>query len=71
MNRAFKIEFHNGFPDEKPIVTMSLKVNHGGRFNKLDEDGRDALSHQLAAFIKSLETFRKEVERADYQTNNQ
>jgi hypothetical protein len=62
MNRAFKIEFHNGFPDEKPIVTMSLRVNHGGRFKKLDSYGKENLIAELKSFIKAVEAFEKEIE---------
>lgn len=39
MNRAFKTQFHNGEPDEKTIVTVSLTVNNGKRFKRLDKKG--------------------------------
>jgi hypothetical protein len=64
MNRAFKIEFHNGFPDEKPIVTMSVRVNHGGRFKKLDAEAKGALVSQLQSFKKQVEAFEKEIEKS-------
>jgi hypothetical protein len=70
MPRAFKIEFHNGFPDEKPIVVMSVRVAHGGRFNKLDREGKEALIAQLSAFQKSVMQFSKEIEASIY-TNKQ
>ena len=62
MSRAFKIEFHNGFPDGNPIVTMSLRVNNGRRFKKLDNDGKEHLIAELLAFRNSIDVFRKEIE---------
>ena len=61
MNRAFKIQFHNGEADEKTIVTMSVTVNNGKRFKALDNEGKNNLITNLIEFKKSLESFTAEV----------
>jgi hypothetical protein len=61
MNRQFKIQFHNGEKDEKPIVTMSVTVNNGKRYNALDGNGKDKLVEQLVLFKKMVEIFTSEI----------
>lgn len=61
MNRAFKIQFHNGEADEKTIVTMSVTVNNGKRFDKLDNIGKDRLVTHLVNFKKQVEAFTAEI----------
>lgn len=61
MNRQFKIQFHNGEPDEKTIVTMSVTVNNGKRFNSLDNASKDSLVKHLVTFKKQVEAFTAEI----------
>jgi len=61
MNRAFKIDFHNGEPDMKPIVTMSVAVKNGKRFNSLDKAGKAALVDDLINFRNKLNQFTAEI----------
>ena len=61
MNRAFKTQFHNGEKDEKTIVTMSVTVNNGKRFNSLDNAGKDRLISHLVTFKKQVEAFTAEI----------
>ena len=61
MNRAFKRDFHNGEPDEKVIVSMSVAVKNGKRFHGLDNKGKQALVEELLVFKKRLDSFTSEV----------
>lgn len=61
MNRAFKIQFHNGEVDEKPIVTMSVTVNNWKRFAALDKQGKQSLLSNLTRFKQQVEAFMDEV----------
>lgn len=61
MNRAFKTQFHNGEPDEKPIVTMSLAVNNGKRFKALSRNGKENLISEIERFEQSIIVFKKEL----------
>lgn len=61
MNRAFKIQFHNGEKDEKIIVTMSVTVNNGKRFKGLDNYGKQHLIENLINFKKQVEGFTADI----------
>lgn len=61
MNRAFKIQFHNGEEDEKTIVTMSVTVNNGNKFHGLDDYGKQCLIENLETFKKQVEAFTNEI----------
>jgi hypothetical protein len=61
MNRAFKIQFHNGEPDEKTIVTMSLTVNNGKLFDALDNEGKNKLIKNIGIFKVLLKSFADEI----------
>lgn len=60
MNRAFKTQFHNGAKDEKPIVTMSVRVDNGKKFKGLDRAGKAALVGCLVTFRDQVSTFTAE-----------
>ncbi len=62
MNRAFKTQFHNGEPDEKTIVTVSLTVNNGKRFKRLDKKGKKNLVVILQDFKNLIDGFISELE---------
>lgn len=61
MNRAFKIQFHNGEKDEKTIVTLSCTVNNGKRFKSLDDYGKKCLLENIQTFKRSLEGFENDI----------
>lgn len=61
----FKAEFHDGNADQKPIVTISLKVNNGKKFKELDADGTKALYNCLSCFVDQLEAFMEEIKEAN------
>jgi hypothetical protein len=61
MNRSFKTEFHNGNTDQKPIVTMQVRVDNGTKFKELDTDGLKNLYHQLNIFKEQVEAFGNEI----------
>lgn len=61
MARQFKTQFHNGEPDEKTIVTMSVTINNGKKFNSLDNAGKDSLVKHLVTFKRQVEAFTAEI----------
>jgi hypothetical protein len=69
MNRAFKIEFHNGAEDEKPIVTMSLTVDNGSKFKKLDTEGYKSLYVTILSFKRQLDGFMEDVMKKSIEKN--
>lgn len=62
MNRAFKIQFHDGYEDEKTIVLMSVAVLNGKRFSALNKKGKQSLVNCLKRFMKQVESFTEEIE---------
>ena len=62
MNRAFKIVFHNGDEDEKPIVTLSCTINNSKMFRALDEQSRCNLVTNIESFQASLEAFKQGIQ---------
>lgn len=61
MNRTFKTQFHNGEADEKPIVTMQIKVNNGKKFKNLNREGKAALVDELVSFKQKVTQFTAEI----------
>lgn len=61
MNRAFKTVFHGGTEDQKHIVTMSVTVNNGKRFNELDRKQQTDLVNELISFRDKVSRFTAEV----------
>jgi len=51
---SYKTQFYNGNFNERPIVTMEVKINNSKKLNALDNEGRDNL-------IKALNDFKQRV----------
>ena len=64
MARSYKLQFHNGEADEKPIVTFTCAVNHTKRFDALDTEGKRRLLANIKLFEDYLSAFKTELEPA-------
>lgn len=61
MRKAFKIDFHNGEPDGKTIVSMSVNVRNSKKFHSLDAAGKDHLISSLKDFRDNITVFMAEI----------